>query len=312
MVPTEHAIRTIFTTCLAVKSHEKILIVTDKDLENIAHHFQKIGEEYAPVTLLRIPIPQYNAIEPPTEIANSMLQFPVQLLITSCSLSHTRARKQATAHGARIASMPRITKEILQRAIVVDYPLMKQRTNKLADILDHGSTVHITTRKGTDLVLSIAGRKAHGRKSGIFDQPGYWGNLPEGEAFIAPLEEHANGIVYIDGSIAGVGPVDNVKLVVRKGKLVDVSHPIFEQMLNTAGEKARVIAELGIGTNDQAQLSGIVLEDEKVFGTAHIAFGNNLSFDGVNDIQFHTDCVFTKPTIIIDDKKIMEQGTLLL
>lgn len=312
MVPTERAIRTIFTTCLAVKPHEKILMVTDNDLEKIARHFQKIGQEYASVTLLNMPIPPYNAIEPPPEIAKAMLQFPVQLLITSCSLSHTNARRQATAHGARIASMPRITEDILQRAIVVDYPLMKQRTNHLADLLDQGSTVHITTQKGTDLTLSIAGRKAHGRKSGIFDKPEYWGNLPEGEAFIAPLEERADGIVYIDGSIAGVGPVDNVKLVLRKGKLVRVSHPVFEQMLTVAGEKARTIAEFGIGTNDKAQLSGVVLEDEKVLGTAHIAFGNNLGFDGTNDVQFHVDCVFTKPTIYINDKKIMECGKLVV
>lgn len=40
------------------------------------------------------------------------------------------------------------------------------------------------------------------------------------------------------------------------------------------------MAEFGIGTNYKAKLVGLILEDEKVFGTIHIAFGNNLSMGG--------------------------------
>ena len=44
---------------------------------------------------------------------------------------------------------------------------------------------------------------------------------------------------------------------------------------------ARNVAEFGIGTNDKAIISGLILEDEKVMGTIHIAFGAELSSHGI-------------------------------
>ncbi|UCF56149.1 MAG: aminopeptidase, partial [Deltaproteobacteria bacterium] len=64
-------------------------------------------------------------------------------------------------------------------------------------------------------------------------------------------------------------------------------------------------------TNDCAQLSGIVLEDEKVLGTAHFALGNNISFGGSTDVPIHLDGVLRDPTITVDGKRIMQQGHLL-
>jgi len=68
---------------------------------------------------------------------------------------------------------------------------------------------------------------------------------------------------------------------------------------------------LGVGTNPKAKITGNVLEDEKVFGTAHIALGNNTAFEGKVDVPVHVDGVFTKPTIFLDKKKIIEKGVFL-
>ena len=54
----------------------------------------------------------------------------------------------------------------------------------------------------------------------------------------------------------------------------------LKDMLDEVGKDARNIAEFGIGTNDSAKLSGVLLEDEKVMGTVHIALGNNISMGG--------------------------------
>ncbi len=70
------------------------------------------------------------------------------------------------------------------------------------------------------------------------------------------------------------------------------------------------VAELGIGTNPKAKAKGTVLEDEKVLGTAHIAFGNNISFGGKLNVPFHLDCVFSNPTVFIDGKLIMKDGKI--
>ena len=72
------------------------------------------------------------------------------------------------------------------------------------------------------------------------------------------------------------------------------------------------VAELGIGTNHEAQISGHILEDEKVMGTIHVAFGNNISMGGTCNVGIHIDGVVTKPTVYIDEQKIMEDGKLLI
>ena len=70
------------------------------------------------------------------------------------------------------------------------------------------------------------------------------------------------------------------------------------------------MAELGIGTNDNAVISGNVLEDEKVLGTVHIAFGDNKSMGGNIGVASHLDGVITSPTVSVDGKVIMEKGVL--
>ena len=80
---------------------------------------------------------------------------------------------------------------------------------------------------------------------------------------------------------------------------------------NVGSRKAFNIAELGIGTNPKARVIGVVLEDEKVFGTCHIAFGNNALFGGKVDVPIHVDGVIKKPTIIADGKMIMKDGEMV-
>ena len=52
------------------------------------------------------------------------------------------------------------------------------------------------------------------------------------------------------------------------------------QILKKHGEGGTNVAELGIGTNESATLTGNVLEDEKILGTAHVAFGASAAIGG--------------------------------
>ena len=71
------------------------------------------------------------------------------------------------------------------------------------------------------------------------------------------------------------------------------------------------VAELGVGTNDGAIITGQILEDEKVFGTIHIAFGNNITMGGTCSVGIHVDCVVREPDMWFDNEKVMEQGKFL-
>ena len=62
-------------------------------------------------------------------------------------------------------------------------------------------------------------------------------------------------------------------------------------LLTAHGEDGTNVAELGIGTNERAELTGNVLEDEKILGTAHVAFGASAAIGGTVQVPVHLDCV---------------------
>ena len=72
------------------------------------------------------------------------------------------------------------------------------------------------------------------------------------------------------------------------------------------------MGELGIGTNPIARLIGNILEDEKVFGTVHIAFGSNATFGGLTQAGIHIDGIILKPSLYLDEKLVVENGKILL
>ncbi|MBN4049112.1 aminopeptidase [archaeon AH-315-M20] len=310
-------INIVLKKCLDVKENESVLIITDPKLYNIARVFfnqaKKITDK---VKLIKIPIPKVSGTEPSKKVAKVMLKYDVELLITTKSLSHTKARKKASNKGARIVTMPGTTKDMIKRAIDIDYNKLKKTSKKIADILDKGKKARITTKLGTNISFGIGGRKAHGRKGGIYNKKGYFGNLPEGEAFIAPVEKTANGIFIVDASFAGIGKLKNqLKVYVKNGHAINFKGEKAKKMKNllvSVGKQARNIAEFGIGTNEKAKITGNTLEDEKVLGTCHIALGNNFGFGGKVNVPLHLDGIIKKPTIWIDNKKIMNNGNLII
>jgi leucyl aminopeptidase (aminopeptidase T) len=246
-----------------------------------------------------------------------MKLFDVVLCPTAKSLTHTNARREASALGARIATFPGITEEIMIRGLNADYKKIAALTIKLQEIMNEVNIVRVTAPNGTDITMDISGRKALPSK-GLFHKKGESGNLPTGEAYIAPLEGKSNGVFVVDGSMSGVGVIDKkpITIQVENGFATKISGGVqakkLDSILNKYGKFARNIAEFGIGTNDKAKLSGIILEDEKVMGTIHIALGDNKSMGGNVDVPIHLDGIVKKPTVYFDGKLIMKNGKLLV
>ena len=151
----------------------------------------------------------------------------------------------------------------------------------------------------------------------FFLEKGQGGNLPSGEAFLMPEEGATEGVLVADASVAVIGKLSKpIKITIKEGFAVKMeggrqADQLFT-MLSRFGRDGLNVAELGIGTNHAAKITGVILEDEKVLGTAHVAFGNNVSMGGTYDVGIHVDCVFTKPSIYIDDKPLMLAGNLVV
>lgn len=312
------ACNNLLKDCMRVKPDEKVLIVTDQRLISIGLTLFEQALSITPqVILVQIPIGEFNGQEPPEDIAELMSRYSVVIAPTTRSLTHTNARRNACAKGARVGTMPGITPKIMERTLLADYRQIEKRTLKLKEVMESVETIRIKTELGTDLTLPIKGQKIIA-STGIVDKPGTFGNLPSGEVYLTPIEGQAEGIFVVDASMAGIGKIQDkpIRITVKNGMATMIEGgreaKILKEQIEKIGDKARNIGEFGIGTNDKAIVSGNILEDEKVMGTVHIALGNNLSMGGTVDVPFHVDGIILKPDVWFDEKKVMERGRLLI
>ena len=304
-------------TCMGTKKDEKVLVITDEQKREIGYALYinalRLGHQSL---YIEMKSGKVNGEEPPEAVAELMQKFDVVLCPTAKSLTHTNARRAASAKGVRVATFPGITKDVMIRGMNADYNKISKLSIKLKDILEKGSHVRITSALGTDISFSIKGRTSYASK-GLFHAKGESGNLPTGETFLAPVEGTSNGIFIVDGSMAGLGLIKNVNITikVKDGYATEIKGGILakklSKQLDDVGRDARNIAEFGIGTNDSAKLSGVLLEDEKVMGTVHIALGNNVSMGGSVNVPIHLDGVIKKPTVYLDGQILMKNGKLL-
>ena len=306
-MPLNQSVKIVLTNCISLTPDESFLIITDENLFNLANEFFKESLRITKKSkIIKTIIPEFNGAEPSQNVSDKLLNCDAALLITAKSLSHTNARKNASLNGARIASMPGLTFEMAERALNVDYGAIIENNNKLFSLLKNKKYIRIKTKKGTDIGFNFENRNWI-MDIGIYTKKGSFGNLPAGEIFSAPVEGKTNGVFVVDASIAGIGILKSeVRIYVKNGLVDKVAGNTEAKKLESMfkGKNYKNIAELGIGTNPKAIITGNVLEDEKALGTCHIAFGNNKHFGGLIDVPFHIDCVIKNPEVYGDDRRL--------
>ncbi|MBV8814262.1 MAG: aminopeptidase [Verrucomicrobia bacterium] len=314
------AARNVVEHCLSIRPGEVVSIVTDSAdpgrIEIARAFWQEARAKEAEVILAEM-LPRKNSgEEPPAPIAQLMAESNVVLCPTAKSLSHTQARRIASARGARIASLPTVTKEMVLRCLAADYASIAGLTKRVAAKLSGASKFKVESELGTRLELERQGRTV-GADTGLLTQRGDFGNLPAGEAFFAPMEGTTNGKIVFDGSVADLGILrEPIELQVECGvaRIVSTSEAAREldRYLSAHGPEAYNIAELGVGTNNLAIVSGCILEDEKALGTVHIALGNNAGMGGTVNVPIHLDGLIRNATLYVDGELLLDKGTLVI
>lgn len=303
--------KNVLVKCLGLKENELFLVVTDDVKKELGESLFEAGKLLGAESMLMVMKERKKSgEEPPASVTAAMIEADVVVCLTEHSLTHTKARKKAAAAGTRLATMPGITEDMfLEGAISADYTQVKFLTDVVTDILTEGKEVRIE-KEGYTLTFSIDGRDGI-PSTGMYLNAGESGNLPSGEAYVAPFEGTANGQILIDGSIAGIGRLETpVLLTIENGRIVSAEGEAGVRLLEILGDgDGRLLGEFGIGTNDKARITGVVLEDEKVYGTIHVAFGSNNTFGGTISAGVHIDGVVTIPDVYIDDECLMEKGS---
>jgi leucyl aminopeptidase (aminopeptidase T) len=314
MSDLDQAVSAVVRDCLGVTEGEEVLVVCNPATAELGERMRaEAGDAGAEAVLATMAERASHAAEPPGPVAAAMKAADVVLAPTVQSLSHTAARKAANDAGARIATLPGVTEEMLARVMSADMAELRRRGAAVAKALDDGAEARITCANGSDLRVSLEGRTAI-PDAGELTARGAFGNLPCGEGFIAP--SHTEGTLVVDGSLAGIGLAEApIELTVESDHLITATGSqgaAFMELLTAHGTDGTNVAELGIGTNDKAILTGNVLEDEKILGTCHVAFGASAAIGGNIQVPVHLDCVVMTPTVEIDGEPLVRAGELLV
>jgi leucyl aminopeptidase (aminopeptidase T) len=301
---------------MGVSPGEDVLVICNPVTEEIGALMRIEAQgDGADATLAVISERDSAAAEPPDAVAAAMAAADIVLAPTVQSLSHTAARKKASENGVRIGTLPGVTEEMLERLMTGDLEEIRRRGWALVSALNSGKEARVTCPRGSDFTLGLDGRQGI-VDGGELSTRGAFGNLPCGEGFIAPLEGTGEGALVVDGSIAEIGLLETpTKLTIESGHLTDVEGEAGKRLLgllSAHGEDGTNVAELGIGTNEEAILTGNVLEDEKILGTAHVAFGASAAIGGTVQVPVHLDCVLLEPTVEIDGEVVVSGRELLI
>jgi leucyl aminopeptidase (aminopeptidase T) len=314
MSDLDRAVQTVVRRCLAVAPDEDVVVVVDEPLRDLGEKLRDAAQQAGGEAVLAVMAPRAtDGAEPPAPVAEALAACDVFIAPASKSLSHTLARKRASERGARGATMPHVTADMLARLMAIDFEALGTRSRAVAQLLDDGAEAHVTCPRGTDLRLDLRGRRAIA-DDGDLTAPGAFGNLPCGEGFIAPCGGEGTMVAR---SLAAIGLTkgDPARLTIEGGRLTAATSPEGEQllaMLREHGDAGTNLAELGVGTNDRAQLTGNVLEDEKILGTVHVAFGASIAIGGTVSVPIHLDCVVTEASLSVDGTPVLDAGRFLL
>jgi 2,5-dihydroxypyridine 5,6-dioxygenase len=309
--------RRIVSVAAGINAGETVVIVTDPARPaDIALALSRAVDEVGaiPITVLMPVVP--SGSEPPTPVTAAMSAADVILAPTSGAIYHTAALRTATAAGARFIALTGYIKDVLVRGgVFADFPTIGPRAIWLAERMTNATSAHLTAPSGTDLRASLNGRVAI-PITGFVRNPWERSANPDVEAFIAPVEESINGVIVVDASASVVGVLtEPLRLTVERGQVVAIeggpaADAIRDALSATNHPDAFTLAELAIGLNPDGVIRGVIVEDEGVAGTGHVAIGSNIFFGGVSAPPIHLDFVFYKPTLTLDGDVVVLNGVL--
>lgn len=307
---------TIVKRCVAVKPEEQVLIIADNNSDFlVVQSFTAAARAAGTTPVLMVITPrQVTGQFVPVTVQKAVDAADVVFSAATTSTFFTPAIRQANQDKRmRFVAMSVNADMMVRGGLTADPDEVEDTTTKLAHILGAARMIHITSEQGTDLAASLAGMPS--LATGAFGrEPGDVIGLPFGEVPQAPTEETAQGVVVIDTSMHTLGLLSEpIRINIKSGRAVSIEGgPQAVQLRETilGVENGDVLAEIALGTNPQARITGNVQEDKKRWGTVHIGFGNNTGLGGTLSSEIHLDGVILEPTVEVDGQVIVEKGKL--
>lgn len=316
--------RVMVKSCMNVKKGETVLLIVQNDEKRkiLGAYLEAEVRRLGAVPTMVSVEPNEMMAEPPGRVVGEMMKNQVILAALGLNqiqiFAHTRARNVATDEkkvrlGLVATFVPGVTHDDIMK--------IRERTEKVARVMESGRIARITGPGGTDLTFSIQGRKCERLRASMWE-PGEWGAIPlYAEAALAPVEGTASGTYEVNGFFEYVGRVTKpFTWVIKNGRIVEVSGdgPEAEkcrEILAAADENGTNIGELGVATNHIKMFEGFsgTIIDKMILGGMHLACGKNTTFEGGHVYSnIHHDAVSGGMTLEIDGRKVIEKGVFVL
>lgn len=281
--------------------------------------FKEMGEkEGYSVDIISYPATGLHNTELPDEIVEMVKKANIVLALTEFSASHPLARVIHKKDSVtRCASLPLVEQRMENTAFKVDYHRLQRDTQFFKNLLNESIGANVRFSTGDSLFIDLRNRYNALVDDGNCQKVGTLINLPSGESYIAPYEAAEDersefGESQTKGILPDYDSDEIIKYQVENNKIINVKGKgkKAKKMRKCFDENPsrRNIAELGIGCNPKAVVTGNPLEDEKVAGL-HIAYGSSTALNGKTASDLHIDICFPKDApvsatslVLIDEK----------
>ena len=322
------AARNALENVLDAVAGESIVTVCDKEKSEIGHAFAEGASALGLWTRLVI-LEAGNEVR--KEIPSQLLEILTQQK-PNIFINLMRGQREETPFRIKITKLetrdrrsrlghcPGVTIDMLTDGALSltseGHQEMQSFAQGLLRALEGVVRIDLHTPSGTKLSLSTDKRQFY-TDTKLDWKTMKWMNLPTGEVLAAPVENSLSGRLVCDMAIGGIGPLKTpVELTVKNGqvaKTTSKNQTVLKAVKESLGtdEWSNIVGEFAFGINPKARFVQEFLEAEKIMGTVHIAFGDNLDYPGGrNPSKNHMDFLMNHPTVRIT-KENGESATIL-
>ncbi|HRP01881.1 MAG TPA: aminopeptidase [Candidatus Kapabacteria bacterium] len=312
----KRAINVLIKDYLCLNEDESILIISDSKKQEVGLHILELTRKITKDAFYMEINTAVELDELPNIIYEASKAVDTMLVVADIPMFHSNMLKDISNLGIRVAILPPISEDGLNRCLQVDIDELNNNVQKYEELLKNTSIVRIESKTGVDISLPIKGREVFS-VTGILKKIGETGIIPSTKVFVSPIDAKTNGTLVIDGYIEQIGILKNtVSIQIENGIATKISGDgddakYLAKILNKYGEEARNLSEFGLGINPRALVSNDFYETESALTTCFVAFGNNRRLGGNTDIPIRLSCIIEKPTILFDDEVFMSNGKIL-
>jgi leucyl aminopeptidase (aminopeptidase T) len=321
--------RNAIRTCLRVRPGERVVIVTDRETEEIAASLcDQAREAGAPV---EVHIMEDYADRPmttlPPSIESALEGADVSIYAGQPKEGELAFRRALTAvidrRQIRHAHMVSISHRIMVEAMRADFDEVDAISRRVLERAVAARRIVATSPAGSRIEATFDPAIRWLKTSGIISTS-KWGNLPGGEVLTAPAR--VDGVYVADGVVgeylcARYGDLQKnpLKVTIENSRIVEIEcarRDLVEDFraYTSTDENSNRVGEFAIGTNVAvSDIIGNILQDEKL-PTLHLAFGHPYAeHTGAPwKSTTHIDVVGRRFDIWFDEDQVMAEGRFLI